>query len=241
MACSYSPSCLGMCEWTDCPGTGAVSTLPRPATPPIVASLDRLTSPTSAVKRFKFAKEEELSQFTKGLVPQNTSKSTKWALNNFEAWMKSRNLSCPDNPVPEDILTCSDPEILNLYLSRFVIETRKANGDDYPPSTLHQLLLRFMREHNPDCPNFLDKSDNRFRPLHRTLDSYFHKLHSEGVGRQTKHAEIISSDEERQLWESDVLNTTTPKGLQNAVFYTIGKTCCLRGGQEHRALKLSQL
>ena len=37
------------------------------------------------------------------------------------------------------------------------------------------------------------------------------------------------------------MNTTTPKGLQNAVFYTIGKTCCLRGGQEHRALKLSQL
>ena len=195
------------------------------------------------MKRFKFAKEEELA---KGLVPRNTSKSTKWALNNFEAWMKSRNLSCPDIPVPKDLLMCSDPEILNLHLSRFVIETRKANGDDYPPSTLHQLLcgiLRFMRECNPDCPNFLDKSDKRFRPLHRTLDSSFHKLHSEGVGRQTKHAEIISSDEECQLWESDVLNTTTTKGLQNAVFYTtcIGKTCFLCGGQEHRALKLSQL
>ena len=204
MACTYSRSCLGMCEWTDCPGAAADSILPRPATPPTVATPNRLTSlttsvtsPTSAVKRFKFAKEEELSQFAKGLVPQNTTKSTKWALNNFEAWMKSRNLSCPDNPVPENILTCSDPEILNLHLSRFVIETRKANGDDYPPSTLHQLLcgiLRFMREHNPDCPNFLDKNDNRFRPLHGTLDSYFHKLHSEGVGRQTKHAEIISKN-----------------------------------------------
>ena len=126
----------------------------------------------------------------KGLVPDNTNKSTKWALNNLEAWMKARNTSYPDDPVPKDILLSSDPELLNLHLSRFVIETRKANGEVYPPSTLHQLLcgiLRFMREHNPECPNFLDKSDNRFRRLQGTLDSYFHKLHSEGIGRHVKH------------------------------------------------------
>ena len=112
--------------------------------------------------------------------------------------MKARNASCPDNRVPEDILVCSDPELLNQHLSRFVIETRKANGEVYPPSTLHKLLcgiLRFMREHNPDCPNFLDKSDNRFRQLQGTLDSYFHKLHSEGFGTHVKHAETISADE----------------------------------------------
>ena len=33
----------------------------------------------------------------------------------------------------------------------------------------------------------------------------------------------------------------TPRGLQNAVFFTIGKLFCLHGGKEHRALKLSQL
>ncbi len=32
-----------------------------------------------------------------------------------------------------------------------------------------------------------------------------------------------------------------PKGLQNAAFYTVGKFFCLRGGQEYRCLKLSQL
>ena len=158
-------------------------------------------------------KRIEFSEFAKGLVPENTNKSTKWALKNFEAWMKSRNTSYPDDQVPQDILLCSDPELLNLHLSRFVIETRKANGEIYPPSTLHQLLcgiLRFM--HNPECPNFLDKSDtDRFRRLQGTLDSYFHKLHLEGIGRHIMHAETISADEENQLWESGVLNTTTPK------------------------------
>ena len=98
-----------------------------------------------------------------------------------------------------------------------------------------------MRDHNPGCPNFLDEKDSRFRHFQGTLDAYFHKLHSEGVGRHTRHAETISSDEENQLWETGVFNTSTPKGLQNAVFYVIGKTFCLRGGQEHRVLKLAQL
>ena len=71
----------------------------------------------------KFAKEEELSELAEGLVPENTNKSTKWDLNNFEALMKARNTSYPDDQVPQDILLCSDPELLNLHLSRFVIET----------------------------------------------------------------------------------------------------------------------
>ena len=66
-----------------------------------------------------------------------------------------------------------------------------------------------MRELNLNCPNFLDKNDKRFRSLQGTLDSYFHKLHSEGIGRKMKHAEVITTDEEDQLWESGVLNVTS--------------------------------
>ena len=254
-ACSYNPFCLGMCEWTDCPGALQLDATPRPTCPrisappsnsPAVTASSSLSSHSSLSesKRFKFATEEELSTFAKGLVPENTTRSTKWAMNNFSTWIKERNARYPASPVPDDILMCSEPEIINLHLSRFIVETRKSNGDMYPPSTLHQLLcgiLRRMRELNPNCPNFLDKSDNRFKILQGTLDSYFHKLHSEGIGRKVKHAEVITTDEEDQLWESGVLNVTTPRGLQNAVFYTIGKLFCLRGGKEHRALKLSQL
>ena len=40
---------------------------------------------------------------------------------------------------------------------------------------------------------------------------------------------------------SGVLSLSTLKSLQNAAFYTVGKILCLRGGVEHRVLKLSQL
>ena len=93
-----------------------------------------------------------------------------------------------------------------------------------------------MRNKNPSCPNFLDKKDARFKQLHGTLDAYFHKLHSQGIGRQTNHAEILSSEEEDKLWSTGVII-----GLQNAAFFVVGKVFCLRGGQEHRGLQLSQL
>ena len=87
----------------------------------------------------------------------------------------------------------------------------------------------------------MDKKDSRFSQLHGMLDAYFPKLHSQGVGRQTKHAETISSEEEDRLWRVDVMDTNTPTGLQNAAFFIVGKMFCLLGGQEHRGLQLPQL
>ncbi len=166
-------------------------------------------------------------------------------MTNFEAWKSSRNAIHPEDQVPEDFLQCTDPDTINNQLSKFIVETRKTNGAQYPPATLHSLLcgvLRCMRESNPvGCPNFLDKKDTRFRPLQRTLDYYFNKLHSDGVGRKVKHAETISLEEDNSIWRSGLMDLNTPKGLQNATFYTVGKFFCLRGGQEHRCLKLSQL
>ena len=36
------------------------------------------------------------------------------------------------------------------------------------------------------------------------------------------------------------LNTSTPVDLQRAVFYYVGKVCCIRGSEEQRNLKPSQ-
>ena len=91
----------------------------------------------------------------------------------------------PDNPVPEDLLMSSDVYVLNNYLSKYIVETRKSNGEHYPPSTLASPITTFCmwdpeilytREQNPECPNFLDKQDNRFKKIQGTLDAYSHKL-----------------------------------------------------------------
>ena len=60
---------------------------------------------------------------------------------------------------------------------------------------------------------------------------------------KVKHAKTISLEEEDLIWQSGVMDISTPKGLQNAAFYTacgeVFFACA--SGQEYRALKLTQL
>ena len=237
------PCCPGMCEWTDCSIPQerklrlTTSSSPRPST----SSPQPLLLPSD---RFQFKSDKELTELSKGYTPANTSRSTKWALNVFDQWCQARNQRYPEDTVPEHLLTSCDPLLLNTHLARFAVEARKTTGESYPPATVHQLLcglLRYMRENVPGCPNFLDKKDSRFRPLQGTLDALFHQLHSDGVGVQTKHTEILTKEDEEKLWSSGVMGVTTPRSLQNAAFFIVGKMFSLRGGVEHRKLKLSQL
>ena len=98
-----------------------------------------------------------------------------------------------------------------------------------------------MRAANPGSPNFLSKQDSRFQHLQNTLDSIFHRLHSEGIGVQVKHSETITKEDEAKLWNSGIVGLTTPKSLQNAAFFIVGKMFTLRGGIENRSLKPSQI
>ena len=98
-----------------------------------------------------------------------------------------------------------------------------------------------MKNSNPHCPNFIDKKDNHFKSLHRSIDSHFYNLHSNDIGWHMKHAKAISKEDEQKLWQSGVMGTTTPRLLQNAAFFVVGKMFCLGGGKELCALKFSQV
>ena len=80
----------------------------------------------------------------------------------------------------------------------------------------------------------------RFVGLRGTRDTVSRQLREQGVGAKVKHAAVISYEEESALWDRGVLGVHSPKALLNTVFYMNGKVLCLRGGQEHQNLKLSQ-
>ena len=216
-----------------------------PSTSISLPSIDKPKEPTLvADERFSFVSKEELSVLSKGVKIVNITKATSWAVKKFNDWKRATNERAKEVLVPDDFVLCSDKEIITSILSRFVVETRKTNGIAYPPKTLYQLmcgLLRHMKECNSDCPNFLDKKDNLFRTLHSAMDAHFHHLHSYGVGREIKHAKSLSREDEQKLWATGVMGTTTPRALQNAAFFIVGKMFSLRGGQELRELKLSQV
>ncbi len=100
-----------------------------------------------------------------------------------------------------DLFKVGPANQLNHWLSRFVVEARRADGGPYPSSTLYQLfagLLRHARCKRRDCLNFL-KSNSRFKELRGACDSVPRQLRESGVGADVKHAAVISSSEEQQL------------------------------------------
>ena len=81
--------------------------------------------------------------------------------------------------VPDTLLWCNGVELLNHWLSLYVIETKQSNGKDFPSKTIDLLLSglkRYMvaqlKEKDPSiCPiNFLSESDHRFNGLRGTRD-----------------------------------------------------------------------
>ena len=73
------------------------------------------------------------------------------------------------------------------------------------------------------------------------FSNLYHKLRTMDIGTVIKHAEIFTKDEELQLWKTGTLGTHLPQALLCTVFYLNGMNFCLRGGEEHRSLKISQL
>ena len=176
----------------------------------------------------------------KGYTPKNTETSTSWALNTFETWMERRNAEKGKECCPADLLSTNDKASISRWLARFVTEARRRDGKPYPPKTIHMLLMglqRHMRILQPSN-NINIFTDPEYHVLKNVCDSFYRKLHSSGIGTEVKATIAVSSEDENRLWSSGVINLTTPQGLANAVFFYNGKNFCLRGGQEHRDLKL---
>ena len=77
--------------------------LTQNSAPSAVQLLQSEPHPTSASteyqkERFDFASDQQLSELSKGLIPANTSKSTKWAIKTFESWSEARSRSRPQDP-----------------------------------------------------------------------------------------------------------------------------------------------
>ena len=233
---------LGMSEWMDDAHEGSdkenrVSSSDyddlddfkqQPTTKKIQLNKQVLSLTKASTSKNRFAEcvtTTELTSMTKPLVPKNTQKNIVWALRNFSEWREKRS---SDEKCRSDLLDSPPLDVaeLNHWLCLYVLETRRSDGNKYPVSTLYALLsgiLRHMRSVDPECPNFLDANDHKFKDLHAALDNLGRQLRSEGVGAEVKHASVISLEEEEALWEQGILGCDSPKSLLRAVFYLNGK------------------
>ena len=133
------------------------------------------------MKRFRPAKSvDEKRDSVEAAVPSCTKYCTKWAYKIFEDWQLSRknkvaneeatalrfdNLSSVQDldSVKLDELSA---ESLNFWLSKFVQEVAKKNGERYPPRTIYSIVSginRYLAEANPNnSVDILDKAERRY-------------------------------------------------------------------------------
>ena len=193
-------------------------------------------------KRFS-SPNKSLESYQEGFVPKNTEINTTWALRTFNEWRDAYNLRHPELLCPADLLLSGSSKDISFWLQKYILSTRKKSGDRYPPKTLYLLLCglnRYMKQKLQSI-NIFDRGNPDFKLLFNTCDSLFRELREDGVGNDSKHTEPLTREDEIQLWSLGVLSASTPRGLLNAVFFLNGKNFALRGGAEHRCLKVSQI
>ena len=81
-----------------------------------------------------------------------------------------------------------------------------------------------------------------FSELSGTCEYIACQLRKHGIGANIKHAEVITPEEEEQLWNSGAMGIFSPKVcyVRFNFFYTNDwQSFCLRGGAEQRSLKPS--
>ena len=78
--------------------------------------------------------------------------------------------------------------------------------------------------------------DQEFLSLRNVVDNTMKETHSAGMGVR-KSSEIISLDNENQMFEKGILGDDSPEKLLKTVIYMLGLHCALCGGVEHSNLR----
>ena len=122
-------------------------------------------------------------------IPKPTRKNTKWAIGDWDEWIKHRSFimetSLESVPLPTDLSRAKLSDV-DFWLSRFIVEARRKDKSPYPPNTLMQIsagIQRHLRDNlgRPDVNLFL-KSDPTFASFRNTLDMRMKELTADGIG-----------------------------------------------------------
>ncbi|XP_041379334.1 uncharacterized protein LOC121391954 [Gigantopelta aegis] len=200
------------------------------------------------VFHFRFKKpltESELNEKLDTRISKSTRYKYDWVLTVFKRWQdECSNRSITDNlQIPRECLTgdivTMTPKNLNIALKYFIFEVNKQDGSDYPAVTLYGLfgtIQSYMKCRNSDSNLFEDAA---FKEARAALDAVMKERSAAGLGASTrKRTEVISESEENMLWDKGLLGDNTPQQLLDTILYLTGLHFSLRGGSEHRQLRL---
>ncbi|XP_031573097.1 zinc finger MYM-type protein 4-like [Actinia tenebrosa] len=206
-------------------------------------------------RQFRPPKSEEEERTTlEDCIPKSTRSSTKWAFKVFSEWQIYRVNKDPckeQSSFEIDIgkvqsletnIANMNAETLNFWLTKFVQEVVKVNGERYPGRSLYMIVAGLQRHlaESGNAISLLSQNDRRLNIFRRALDAEMRQATQHGVGIQSKMAEReeITEEDEAAFWKMGLLGCHSANSLLKTIYFYNGKLFGLRSN-EHRNLRCS--
>lgn len=132
-------------------------------------------------------------------------------------------------------------EEIDYWFSRFVLEVKKKDGNDYRHEVLYSLfcgLSRVIKEVHPAVISIFHSP--KLKKFQQTLDGRLKELQASQQPFK-KQADAITVNDENETWSKGVLGTHSPDVVINTLMFLTGKLFVLRGGKELRELSHEQI
>ena len=146
----------------------------------------------------------------------------KWCIAMYKAWSLQRSRIFPGS-IKVDLENVGTFSKANLVhdLSRFILETRKKNGEEFPPKTLKHIILiiQMYLSSLGFVYEFLEDPD--FNRLTNCLDNKMKQNAKLGLGRTVKKAEPLEYWHLQRLWELNILGSDNPRQLTDTLLILI--------------------
>ncbi|XP_034041783.1 uncharacterized protein KIAA1958-like [Thalassophryne amazonica] len=178
---------------------------------------------------FVFVTDEDLSELTDGANSSNTKKQIQYAISRLEAFAVFAGTSLAEVEALTD-------EELDTFLSRFFAGLRKADGSFYTKKSMHGIKYGLHRHFKAVRDVDITKPDT-FHRSYETYKAMMCKLKQAGKG-YIKHRSAITKEDMAKIFASDVLDISTPMGLQNKVFMDVMIYIANRGRENLRDMKI---
>ena len=184
--------------------------------------------------------DEKIGDMTKKQFAPESKRKIRWAVNLYNEWRCHRleNPLCPLEIIQANLKVTDQFEKgdLAFSLARFVREVRKLDGNEYPPNTVREIVIMIQMYLHENSLNWKLLDEDKFLGLRNVVDNTMKERHALGMGVK-KSSEIITLDNERQMFRCGALGEDSPVQLLKTVIYMIGLHCALRGGVEHNKLR----
>ncbi len=119
-----------------------IDSLVEQSTQSTITTTNRIVS---TKRKYALPKRQKyVDDMKKASIPQKTKLNTDWAVKVWTDWAESRNarLLPKENPFSVSICDLTVSE-MNFWLSRYILEIRKKDGQPYPPNSLYSLYVGY--------------------------------------------------------------------------------------------------